>query len=108
MEIRDYLRAIRRILPLLIILPIVAAAITAGFLEMQPSKYQANATVVVPAISGNGTSQSAAAQYVSTFKDVLISQPVVSSVSQKFNIPVAELTAGLSARTVTTGGNVLH
>ena len=91
MEIRDYLRAIRRILPLLIILPIIAAAITGFLLEKQPSKYEAKATVVVPAISGNGTSQSAASQYVDTFKDVLISQPVIADVSQKFNIPTAEL-----------------
>ena len=48
MEIRDYLRAIRRILPLLIILPIVAAAVTGFILEKQPSKYQASATVIVP------------------------------------------------------------
>ena len=108
MEIRDYLRAIRRILPLLIILPVVAAVITGFFLEKQPSKYQANATVVVPAISGNGTSQSAASQYVSTFKDVLVSEPVVTDVHQKFNIPTAELVAGLSADTVTASSNIIH
>jgi capsular polysaccharide biosynthesis protein len=111
MEIRDYLRAIRRILPLLIILPIVAAAVTGFILEKQPSKYQASATVIVPAISGNGTSQSAASQYVDTFKDVLVSQPVVSDVSQKFKnskITQAELVAGLSADTVTASSNVIH
>ena len=108
MEIRDYLRAIRRILPLLIILPIVAAVITGFFLEKQPSKYQADATVVVPAISGNGTSQSAASQYVDTFKDVLVSQPVVSDVHQKFNIPTAELVGGLTASTVTASSNIIH
>jgi hypothetical protein len=107
MEIRDYLRAIRRILPLLIILPIVAAAVTGFLLEKQPSKYQANATVVVPAISG-GTSQSAASQYVSTFKDVLVSTPVVTDVSQKFNIPVSDLVAGLSANTLTASSNIIH
>jgi capsular polysaccharide biosynthesis protein len=111
MEIRDYLRAIRRILPLLIILPIVAAAVTGFILEKQPSKYQASATVIVPAISGNGTSQSAASQYVDTFKDVLVSQPVVSDVAQKFKnskITQAELVAGLSADTVTASSNVIH
>ncbi len=108
MEIRDYLRAIRRILPLLIILPIVAAVITGFFLEKQPSKYQANATVVVPAISGNGTSQSAASQYVDTFKDVLVSEPVINDVHQKFNIPTAELVTGLSADTVTASSNIIH
>jgi hypothetical protein len=108
MEIRDYLRAIRRILPLLIILPIVAAVITGYFLEKQPSKYQANATVVVPAISGNGTSQSAASQYVDTFKDVLVSVQIVGPVSQKFNIPKSELVTGLSADTVTASSNIIH
>jgi capsular polysaccharide biosynthesis protein len=109
MEIRDYLRAIRRILPLLIILPIVAAVITGFFLEKQPSKYQANATVVVPAISGNGTSQSAASQYVDTFKDVLVSEPVVADVHQKFgNISIPQLVAGLSADTVTASSNIIH
>jgi capsular polysaccharide biosynthesis protein len=108
MEIRDYLRAIRRILPLLIILPIVAAAVTGFILEKQPSKYQASATVIVPAISGNGTSQSAASQYVDTFKDVLVSQPVVADVSQKFKITQTELVAGLSADTVTASSNVIH
>jgi capsular polysaccharide biosynthesis protein len=111
MEIRDYLRAIRRILPLLIILPIVAAAVTGFILEKQPSKYQASATVIVPAISGNGTSQSAASQYVDTFKDVLVSQPVVADVAQKFKsskFTQAELVAGLSADTVTASSNVIH
>jgi capsular polysaccharide biosynthesis protein len=108
MEIRDYLRAIRRILPLLIILPIVAAAITGFFLEKQPSKYEATATVVVPAISGNGTSQSAASQYVDTFKDVLVSEPVVHGVSVKDKIPESELVSGLSADTVTASSNIIH
>ncbi len=82
--------------------------ITGFFLEKQPSKYQADATVVVPAISGNGTSQSAASQYVDTFKDVLVSQPVVSDVHTKFNIPTAELVAELSADTVTASSNIIH
>jgi capsular polysaccharide biosynthesis protein len=109
MEIRDYLRAIRRILALVIILPIVAAAITGFVLEKQPSKYQADATVVVPAISGNGTSQSAASQYVDTFKDVLVSQPVVADVHQKYpTISTSELVTGLSADTVTASSNIIH
>jgi hypothetical protein len=107
MEIRDYLRAIRRILPLLIILPIVAAAITGFFLENQPSKYQVAATVVVPAIA-TGTSQSAASQYVDTFKDVLVSQQIVPNVAKKYNIPQSQLVTGLSADTVTASSNIIH
>ena len=107
MEIRDYLRAIRRILWLVIAVPVIAAILVGGFIELQPSVYQANATAIVPAITSNGISQSAASQYVSTFKDVLVSQTVVNDVSQKFGIPVTELVTGLSASTVTASSNYI-
>ena len=108
MEIRDYLRAIRRILWLVIAVPIVAGLLVGGFIELQPSTYQANASVVVPAITANGISQSAASQYASTFKDVLISQQVIPVVSQKFNIPQSELLAGLSSSTTTASSNLIN
>src|SRR5580700_5589342 len=108
MEIRDYLRAIRRILWLVIAIPIVAGLLVGGFIELQPSTYQANATAVVPAITANGISQSAASQYASTFKDVLISQQVIPVVSQKFNIPQSELLTGLSSSTTTASSNLIN
>lgn len=108
MEIRDYLRAIRRVLWLVIAVPVVAGLLVGGFIELQPSTYQANATVVVPAITANGISQSAASQYASTFKDVLISQQVIPVVSQKFNILQSELLAGLSSTTTTASSNLIN
>jgi hypothetical protein len=108
MEIRDYLRAIRRILWLVIAIPIVAGLLVGGFIELQPSSYQANASAVVPAITANGISQSAASQYTSTFKDVLLSSQVIPSVSQKFNIPQSELLAGLSSSTTTASSNLIN
>ncbi|MFZ2033626.1 MAG: hypothetical protein WAW53_07715 [Candidatus Dormiibacterota bacterium] len=108
MEIRDYLRAIRRILWLVIAIPIVAGLLVGGFIELQPSSYQANASAVVPAITANGISQSAASQYTSTFKDVLLSSQVIPSVSQKFNIPQSELVAGLSSSTTTASSNLIN
>ncbi|MHB8488102.1 MAG: Wzz/FepE/Etk N-terminal domain-containing protein [Candidatus Dormibacteria bacterium] len=108
MEIRDYLRAIRRVLWLVIAVPIVAGLLTGGFMELQPSVYEADATVVVPAISANGSSSSAATQYVAGFKDVLVSQPVLTEVSQKYRIPVSDLAAGLSASTTTASSNIIH
>lgn len=108
MEIRDYLRAIRRILWLVITIPIVAGLLVGGFIELQPSSYQANASAVVPAITANGISQSAASQYTSTFKDVLLSSQVIPSVSQKFNIPQSELLAGLSSSTTTASSNLIN
>jgi hypothetical protein len=107
-EIRDYLRAIRRILWLVIAIPIVAGLLVGGFIELQPSSYQANAIAVVPAITANGISQSAASQYTSTFKDVLTSQQVIPVVSQKFNIPQSELVAGLSSSTTTASSNLIN
>src|ERR1700726_2040536 len=108
MEIRDYLRAIRRVLWLVIAVPIVAGLLTGGFMELQPSVYEADATVVVPAISANGSSSSAATPYVAGLKDVLVSQPVLNEVSQKYRIPVSDLAAGLSASTTTASSNIIH
>jgi hypothetical protein len=106
-EIRDYLRAIRRVLWLVIAVPIVAGLLVGGFIELQPSSYEADAFVVVPAITANGISQSAASQYVSTFKDVLTSESVVPLVAQKFGIPQSELVSGLSASTTTASSNLI-
>ena len=108
MEIRDYLRAIRRILWLVIAVPVVAGLLVGGFIELQPSSYQASATAVVPAITANGISQSAASQYASTFKDVLSSQQVIPVVSQKFGIPQSELLTGLSSSTTTASSNLIN
>jgi hypothetical protein len=108
MEIRDYLRAIRRWLWLPIALPLVAAALTGVMLERQPSQYQANATVIVPAVSAKGFSTSAASQYVATFKDVLISQPIVDKVSKVTHAPVKDLVTGLSASVLSTSSNIIH
>jgi len=108
MEIRDYLRAIRRVLWLVIAVPIVAGLLVGGFIELQPSAYQADATAVVPAITANGISQSAASQYASTFKDVLLSQQVIPVVSQKFGIPQSELVSGLSSSTTTASSNLIN
>jgi len=108
MEIRDYLKAIRRWLWLPIVVPLVAALATGFLLERQPSKYEANATVVVPAVSAKGFSTSAAAQYVATFKDVLISSPVISKVAATYHVRSADLVSGLSATTLTADSNIIH
>jgi hypothetical protein len=108
MEIRDYLRAIRRWLWLPVVLPLVAGAATGALMLKQPVKYQADATVVVPAVAAKGFSTSAAAQYVATFKDVLISQPLVQEVSNATKVPTKDLVAGLTATTVTASSNIIH
>jgi hypothetical protein len=108
MEIKDYLRAIRRWLWLPIALPIVAALVAALILESQPAHFEADATVIVPAVSARGFSTSAAAQYVATFKDVLVSTPVVDKVAADTHVPVKDLVGGLSADTITASSNIIH
>jgi len=108
MEIRDYLRAIRRWLWLPIALPLIAGLLTGAVLELQPSQYQANATVIVPAVSAKGFSTSAAAQYFDTFKDVLVSSPVVNRVAADNHVPTQDLVKGLTANTATASSNVIQ
>lgn len=107
MSISNYLWAIRRRLWLPIAAPLLAAAVTAGFLYIQPESYQALATVIVPSLSVKGYSTSAVTQYVSSFKDVLTSAPVVAQVSQDTGASKKDLVAGLSATTNTASSNVI-
>lgn len=108
MEIRDYLYAVRRRLWLPVAIPLAAAIVTAGVLYIQPEKYQATATVVVPALSAQGYSTSAVTQYVSTFKDVLVSAPVIDQVAVETHAKRSDLAAGLSAATATASSNIIQ
>jgi hypothetical protein len=106
-QITDYLYAIRRRLWVPIAVPLAAAVVTAGVLYIQPEKYQANGTVVVPALSARGYSTSAVTQYVSTFKDVLVSTPVVRQVAIDTGESQSDLVAGLAATTTTASSNII-
>ena len=107
MDIKDYLYAIRRRLWLPVALALVAALVTAAFIYLQPERYQATATVVVPALSNHGYSTSAVTQYVSTYRDVLVSPQVVNPVSTLTGEKRSDLRAGLSANTVTASSNII-
>ncbi len=108
MEIRAYLQTIRRWLWLPIGLPLAAALLSGLILEGQPSRYEAQATVIVPAVSAHGFSTSAAAQYEATLQDVLISSPVVDRVSADTHVPVANLVDGVTATTATASSNIIQ
>ncbi|MDQ6877757.1 MAG: Wzz/FepE/Etk N-terminal domain-containing protein [Candidatus Dormibacteraeota bacterium] len=107
MNITDYLYAVRRRLWVPIAIPLAAALLTGIFIYLQPEKYQATATVVVPALSAKGYSTSAVTQYVSTYKDILTSTPVVNQVNNQTGEPKANLVAGLTAGTATASSNVI-
>jgi hypothetical protein len=107
-DIKDYLYAIRRRLWLPIVLPLAAALLTAGFIYIQPEKYQATATVIVPALSAKGYSTSAVIQYFSSYKDVLISAPVVDKVANVTGESKSNLASGLTASTTTASSNIIQ
>jgi hypothetical protein len=107
LDIKDYLYAIRRRLWLPVTLAVLAALLTAGFIFIQPEKYQASATVIVPSLSGKGYSTSAVTQYVSTYKDVLISVPVVDQVNGQTGESKSDLLSGLTSSTGTASSNII-
>jgi len=82
-------------------------ALTAGVIYFQPETYQAQATVIVPSLSVKGYSTSAVTQYVSSYKDVLTSVPVVTQVSQETGTGKNAIVAGLTASTNTASSNVI-
>lgn len=67
MEIIDYIKAARRRLWLIILLPLLSAAVAAGILFVQPVQYTATATVNPPALVGGLSSQYTGAQGVNQF-----------------------------------------
>jgi hypothetical protein len=66
-EIIDFLRAARRQLTLVILLPLLSMAATAGLLLLQPADYTATAVVDPPALVGGLDSQYTGAQGVNQF-----------------------------------------
>jgi capsular polysaccharide biosynthesis protein len=108
LDIQDYLFAIRSRLWLPVALTLGAALLTAGFIYIQPEKYQATATVVVPALSAKGYSTSAVTQYVSTFKDVLTSAQVIDPINLRVGESKSDLAAGLTASTATASSNIIQ
>ena len=108
MEISDYIAAIRRRIWVPIVLPLVAAMVTAGALATRPVQYQAQATVIVPSLSAKGYSTSAVTQYFSTYKDVLNSTPLLDEVAREMHVNRASLNGAFSASTATASSNIIQ
>lgn len=108
MEISDYIAAIRRRIWVPIVLPLVAAMVTAGALATRPIQYQSQATVIVPSLSAKGYSTSAVTQYFSTYKDVLASSPLLDEVAQQLHLNRASLTGAFTASTVSASSNIIE
>jgi capsular polysaccharide biosynthesis protein len=98
-EIIDFLKAARRRLALVILLPLVSMAATAGLLLAQAPQYTASAVVDPPALVGSLDSQYTGAQGVNQFVaafEATSSGPVVRDlVSADTGVDAARLNDGL-------------
>ena len=99
MEIIDYLKAARRRLALVILLPLISMAATAGLLLAQAPTYTGTAVVDPPALVGSLDSQYTGAQGVNQFVsafEATSSGPVVRQmVSTETGVDTAVLNDGL-------------
>jgi hypothetical protein len=80
MEIRDFVRANRRRLALLAVLPVMAAALALGVLWGEPEQYRASLEVVVLPEGNDPLSPNAIGQYVANFGEAVHSKPVKDAV----------------------------
>jgi uncharacterized protein involved in exopolysaccharide biosynthesis len=108
MEIKDYVTAIRRRFMLVVTLPLLAAVATAGLLFVQAERFTSTAVVIVPALSAKGYSTSAVTQYFSTYKDVLLSKPVIDQLTKQTGLKSTDLVPNLSAATVSASSNIIN
>jgi hypothetical protein len=105
MEIIDYLRVARRRIWILVLVPLIAAAVTVGIVVQRPSEYSATATVSTVGLVGGSTSQftgpQAINQFVAAFSASANGPAVLSAAAKRVHLPIKELGSGL---TVTQNG----
>jgi Mrp family chromosome partitioning ATPase len=104
-EIGDYLRAIRRRIWILILVPVLAAAVVAALLALQPPKYRAVATVAAPALVGGSAENqysgpTGARAFVANFSAALTAPQVVSKVAEQTGGSEKAIREDLSAQAI--------
>jgi len=104
MEISDYLRMIRRRLWILIVVPVLAGLVGLLAFAGAPRTYSSSVEVAAPTTAEN-TTTGAVAVFVSSFTELLTTQPVVDRVSRETGASRARLRSGLAAGAV--GGSSL-
>jgi len=94
METRDFLRALGRRAWILLLVPIIAGGVAFAVTMNQPKVSNSTALVLAhPNVAAFGSTVG----YVTAFQSALTSTTVVNQVNQATGVPVADLTAGLSA-----------
>jgi hypothetical protein len=80
MEIRDFVRANRRGLRLLVVLPLIAGVVALVVLWGEPQQHRASVEVVVLPEGNEALSPNAIGQYVANFGEAVYSKPVKDAV----------------------------
>ena len=94
MEASDYLRALRRRVWILILIPLIAGAVAVGVTQSQPKVSGSTALVLAhPNVSSFGSTVG----YVTAFQGALTSNAVIDKVHQATGVSASDLAAGLTA-----------
>jgi len=101
MEIRDYLKIVKRRLWIFVVLPLLAAIVAFFVFSGKPQQFQSKVETSVPSLAQN-TTVGAVTVYVANFKEFLTTQPVIDRVSKETGVAAGELRSGLSATEVGT------
>lgn len=111
MELRDYWKIIKRRWAILVIVPIVAAVGTTGYLVSQPRQYDATATVAAPALVGGSSSNQYSGSdgpkaFVANFVAAIASPKIVDQVAEQTGVKKGALQSGITAAQVGTSSIV--
>jgi Mrp family chromosome partitioning ATPase/capsular polysaccharide biosynthesis protein len=104
-EIGDYLRVIRRRLWILILVPVIAAAMVAVMVAVQPPKYRAVATVAGQALVGGSTGSQYSGPagirvFVANFTAALTAPQVLGKVSEQTGVSQRQIKENLTAEPI--------
>jgi len=104
MEISDYIGMIRRRLWILVVVPALAAVIGVVVVMASPQTYSSSVEVAAPTTAEN-TTTGAVTVFVSSFTELLTTQPVIDRVNEQTGVSRARLRSGLGAAAI--GGSSL-
>lgn len=107
MEIRDYLRVVKRRLWILVVLPVLAAAVGILAFSGQPQQFRSSVETSVPSLAIN-TTAGAVSVYVANFQELLTTQPVIDRITKETGVAGHDLRSGLTASQVGTTSNLIR
>lgn len=107
-QIKDYLRDMRRRASILIVLPLLAGGVGLVFVMRQPQRYEASVTLVAPGASSTDTSPAAILQSVSDYRAGLTSPPVLERVSKATGEPAGRIKGGLQSSQLAGSSSIVE